>query len=165
MRLLAIALLLGVSAVAKADDNVVKVPCAVWGNMKATTAGVIQVALTAGDGKTAKGFDGYDSAIKLADDKARVCRFGGQLKMVDQFLATYQLDLGVRGCSLLVELHKKDAVIHDRKGSCAKALCPSGIKLDGLHFTFDSTINQCNGQRVEQPAPPMMPAHTQPSQH
>ena len=151
MRLFAIALVLGISGVAKADDNPVQVPCAVWGNMKATTAGVIQVSLTRGDGKTASGFDGYDAAIKLADDKARVCRFGGVLKLADQFLATYQFQTGVEGCTLLlVELHAKNAVIHDRKGNCAQALCGNGMKIDNLHFTFDPTIKMCQGQRMQQ---------------
>jgi hypothetical protein len=151
MRVFAIALLLGLADVAKADDRPVSVPCAVWGNMKAATAGVIQVSLVQGDGKTAKGFDGYDAAIKLADDKARVCRFGGVLKLADQFLATYQFQTGVEGCLMLLELHRKDAVIHDRKGTCAQALCSNGMKLDNLRFTFDPNTTMCQGQRVEQP--------------
>jgi hypothetical protein len=153
MRLFVIALIVASASIAKADDRPVQIPCAVWGNMKSATAGVIQVSLTAGDGKTAKGFDGYDAAIKLADEKARVCRFGGTLKLADQFLATYQFQTGAQGCMLLVELHSKEGIIHDRKGMCAQVLCGNGMKIDNLKFTYDPAIKQCQGQRTPQPAP------------
>lgn len=127
-----------------------QIPCSVWANPKADTAGVVQVALGPGkDGTGPEGYDGYPVAVKLADNRARTCRFSGTLKLADKMLAAYQLkpDQAAEYCLLLVDLGKK-ATLHDRKGSCAKALCPE-MKLDNLVFPFDPKTKTCTAKRPE----------------
>ncbi len=128
----------------------VQVPCAAWSNPKADTAGVIQVALGPDkDGKGPEGYDGYPVAVKLADNRARTCRVAGQLKLADKMLGVYEIrpENRVDNCLLLVDLGKK-AVLHDRKGTCGKALC-NGLVLDNLTFPFDAKTKTCTAKRPE----------------
>ncbi len=128
----------------------VQVPCAVWANTKAETAGVIQVTLGPNkDGKGPEGYDGYPVAVKLADNRAKTCRFTGTLRLADRMLATYELkpEQAVEHCLLLVELGKR-AIIHDRKGTCAKVIC-GDIRLDNLTFPFDPKTKSCMAKRPE----------------
>jgi hypothetical protein len=128
----------------------VQVPCAAWLNTKADTAGVIQVALSADkNGKGPEGYDGYPVAVKLADNRARACRFAGQLKLADKMLGVYEIrpENRIDNCLLLVDLGKK-AVLHDRKGVCGKALC-NGMVLDNLTFPFDAKTKTCTAKRPE----------------
>ena len=127
-----------------------QVPCAAWSNPRADTAGVIQVALSADkDGKGPEGYDGYPVAVKLADNRARTCRFAGQLKLADKMLGVYEIrpESRVDNCLLLIDLGKK-AILHDRKGACAKALC-NGLVLDNLTFPFDAKMKTCMAKRPE----------------
>lgn len=127
-----------------------QIPCAAWANPKADTAGVIQVGLGPDkDGKGPEGYDGYPVAVKLADNRARTCRFAGQLKLADKMLAVYEIrpENRVENCLLLVDLGKK-AVLHDRKGACAKALC-NGLVLDNLTFPFEPKTKTCTAKRAE----------------
>ncbi len=128
-----------------------QVPCAAWANPNAATAGVIQVALAPDkDGKGPEGYDGYPVAVKLADDRARTCRFGGQLKLADRMLGIYEVrpETRVDNCLLLVDLGAKKAVLHDRKGTCGKGLC-NGLVLDNLSFKFDPKTKTCTAKRPE----------------
>jgi hypothetical protein len=125
-----------------------QVPCTVWGNTKADTAGVVQVVLSPDhDGKGPEGFDGYPVMVKLADNRARTCRFGGKLKLADRMLAVYEIVTETRteNCLLLVDLGRK-AVLHDRKGTCGKNLC-NGLVLDNLTFPSDPKTKTCTARR------------------
>lgn len=130
----------------------VQVPCNAWLNPKADTAGVIQVALGPDrDGKGPEGYDGSPVAVKLADNRARTCRFAGALKLADKMLGVYEIrpDNRVDNCLLLVDLGAKKAVLHDRKGACGKALCGNGMVLDNLTFPFDPKTKTCTAKRPE----------------
>jgi hypothetical protein len=133
-------------------NDTTQIPCTVWANTKADTAGVIQVALGPGkDGTGPEGYDGYPVAVKLADNRARTCRFAGSLKLADRMLATYELrpESAVEHCLLLVELGKKSATIHDRKGTCGKVICGGDIRLDNLTFPADPKTKTCMAKRPE----------------
>lgn len=128
----------------------IQTPCVAWGNTKSEIAGVIQVALSEGkDGRGPEAYDGYPVAVKLADNRAKTCRFNGMLRLADKMLATYEIKFGERieNCLLLVELGKR-AVIHDRKGACAKALCGE-FRLDNVTFPFDPKQKTCTTKRPE----------------
>lgn len=124
--------------------------------MKDATAGVLQIPVNAlNDGSSARGFDGYPVVIKLANDRARVCRIDAKLKLADKLIGTYEVIPAQRvsNCLLLLELSTKTAILRDRRGQCGPALCGE-MELNGFTMTFDPKRATCAPRPAEADAAP-----------
>ncbi|MBC7794498.1 MAG: hypothetical protein H7Z43_12410 [Clostridia bacterium] len=128
--------------------------------MKGSLAGVMQIpADPINNGDTQHGFDGFPVVIKLANDRARLCRIEASLKLADRMMNTYEVQLVKKNsnCLLLLELTSKTAILRDHRGQCGPALCGE-MKIDGYTMAFDASRRTCMAKPSEKPAPELPPA-------